>query len=313
MKLLPALGCAACFVALASPAFAQSRRQATPPLGETLKGDAKAAYEEARRLFKAGDYKASLDALERAQKLSPDPRLFWNMAACENKLGHHAKAITLVEKYLAAGGGILSDAERKEATDFIVAMQTLVGTVTVSSPLEGVELAIDDEIVGATPFARPLYVDAGEHRIRMRHAGYKEATRTETVPAGGTAAWTLEMTKDVHEGRIVVTAGSGESIWLDGELVGTTQWGSNVASGKHTVLVTATGKKSREQAVDIHDGDVKTIDVHLQESSGSNTWIYVSGGALLAAGAVVGGYFLFKGSATPQPDPKGTLGTFSFP
>jgi hypothetical protein len=296
-----------------STALAQARQPSTPSLGDSLKGDAKAAYDEARRLFKAGDYKGSLAALERAQKLSPDPRLFWNMAACENKLGHHAKAISLVEKYLAAGGAVLSDAEKKEATEFIVAMQTLVATVTIASALEGVELTVDDELAGTTPFAKPIYVEAGEHRLRLAHAGYKTLTRTETVPAGAALTWSLEMQKD--EGRLVVTAGSGESIWLDGTLVGTTQWGGNVASGTHTVLVTASGKKSREQSIDVHGGDVKSLDVHLEESSGSSTkWLLIGGGVVLAAGAAVGGYFLFKNNGTPaQPDPKGTLGTFSFP
>ncbi len=297
-----------------STASAQPARGGTS-LGDTLKGEAKTAYDDARRLFKAGDYQASLEALGRAQKLSPDPRLFWNMAACEKKLGHHAKAISLVEKYLAGGAALLSEAERKEGADFVTAMRTLIGTVTVSSAIDGVNLYVDDELVGATPFTKPIYVDSGEHAIRATRTGYKELARKETVPAGGNAAWDLALDKDVHEGRVVVSAGAGESIWLDGALKGRGEWGGNVPSGKHTVLVTSTGKKSREEAVDLHDGDVRTLDLHLSQASegSSNTWLFIGGGALLAVGAVVGGYFLFKTNGATPSDPKGTLGTFTFP
>ncbi len=293
-------------------AFAQAPKKPIPSLSEMFKGDAKGAYEQARDRFRAGDYVSSLRSLQRAQKLSPNPRLFWNMAACEKKLGHHAKAIAYVESYLTAGTAVLSDDERREANDFVGAMRTLVGAATVKSVLEGVQLFVDDEFVGATPFSKPLVVDAGTRRIRYTRPGYKEGFRTESVPAGGATAWVLEMDRDVHEGRLVVTTGPTESIWFDGRLMGHGEWGGNVPSGAHTILVTDNGKKSREQAVTIHDNDVKTLDLHLQ-TSGSSTWLWVSGGAVLLAGAVVGGYFLFKPSSATPDAPKGTLGTFTFP
>ena len=313
------------FVALqfATHAYAQSpKRPATPSLSETLQGDAKEAYEEARRLFKAGEFKTSLASLLRAHSLSPDPRLYWNMAACEKKLGHHAKAVSYVEKYLASGGSVLSEEERRDAAEFLAAARTLVGTVTVTSAeagardrteLSGVELYVDDELIGTTPFQAPILIDGGERRVRVRRPGYKESARAERVPAGGAATWVLELERDVHEGRVVVSSAPEESIWLDGKLVGRGEWGGAVATGKHTVLVTAPGKKSREQAVELADNEVKTLDLHLQSASGGSTWLWIGGGVLVAAGLGVGGYLLFKPKNDEPAPTRGTLGTFTFP
>jgi hypothetical protein len=149
----------------------------------------------ARALFRKSDYRGALDALERAQKLNPSPRLFWNMAACENKLGHHAKAIAYVERYLAATSD-LSDDQRKQADDFVRAANAYVGRVTITSRLDGVRVTIDDDFVGTTPFARPLVVDEGSHRVRFERAGHAASERTEQVLGGTNLIWAVELTAE---------------------------------------------------------------------------------------------------------------------
>src|SRR5262249_54072136 len=57
-----------------------------PPLAQALKGDARVLYDSARELFKAGDYVSAYAKFQRAFELSNDPRLYWNMAACERKV-----------------------------------------------------------------------------------------------------------------------------------------------------------------------------------------------------------------------------------
>ncbi len=160
---------------------------------EPLSGDAKAALERGRALYAKGDYAGALQALEQAQRLSPDPRLFWNMAACEKKLGHNAKAMGHVERYLAAGASVLSEDEKRDATQFLTAARAYVATVTVVGSVDGVEVFIDDELVGTTPFARPILVDQGEHRVRFARAGYRMAERAERAVGGAELRWAVEL------------------------------------------------------------------------------------------------------------------------
>lgn len=154
--------------------------------------ESKRTAEEARALYRKGDYKGSLDALERLQRLAPDPRLFWNMAACENKLGHHAKAIAYVERYLAAIPALTGE-ERTSATRFLSAARAYVGTVAIASNVDGTEVAVDDEIVGKTPLAKQILLDEGEHRVRFVHDRYKPIERAERVTGGSELRWSAEL------------------------------------------------------------------------------------------------------------------------
>jgi hypothetical protein len=176
-----------------SAAAEPKRPEAHGSLSSSLTGDAKRAYEEARVLFKDGDYKRSLEALERAGQLAPDPRLFWNMAACEKKLRHYARAIRDVERYLVGASGLIGEDERREAEQFLAASKAYVGTVTLVSNVDGTEIVIDDELVGTTPLPKPILVDEGEHRARFARSSYRSIERVERVPAGATLHWVVDL------------------------------------------------------------------------------------------------------------------------
>ena len=178
------------------PATSARIAHAQPQTRPALTGDAKAAYDQARALYAKGDYAGSLVALERAQRLSPDPRLFWNMAACEKKLGHHANAMRHVERYLGAAAGVLTDDEKREATQFLTAASAYVGRVTVTSNVEGTQVLVDDDLVGTTPVPKPIVVDQGERRVRFVRSGYTSIERSERVTGGSELHWTIELQPD---------------------------------------------------------------------------------------------------------------------
>jgi hypothetical protein len=179
-----------CTLAWSATALAQRKPPSTGP------SEATTAYEEARTRFKDGDYKGSLEALERAQKLSPDPRLFWNMAACEKKLGHYARAIGDVERYLTSGASVLTDEEKRDAAQFLAAAKAFVGRVMVLSNVDGTEVVVDDVLLGTTPLQKPIVVDEGPHHVRFVRAGHATVDRTEQVPAGSDLSWAVELRAD---------------------------------------------------------------------------------------------------------------------
>jgi hypothetical protein len=162
-------------------------------LGETLTGPAKDFYDQARARFRVRDYAGALELLRSAQEASPDPRLFWNMAACEGKLHHYAVAISLVEKYLTTGGPLLGPAEKKDAKQFLEAASVFVGNVVLGGAPDGTKVFIDDELIGTTPFAKPIRVDQGERRVRFVLTGYRPLERTESVIGGTDQHWVVAL------------------------------------------------------------------------------------------------------------------------
>jgi hypothetical protein len=179
--------------------FAQKKPSPAQTVGDSLTGDAKVAYEEARALFKSGDFRGSLDALERAQRISPDPRLFWNMAACEKKLGHYARALGDVDRYLVSGVDVLTADEKREAAQFVAAARAFVGWVTVASNVSGTQVVVDDVLLGTTPLSKPLVVDEGVHKVRFVRPGYRTVERTEQAPAGSDLTWAVVLASETPE------------------------------------------------------------------------------------------------------------------
>jgi hypothetical protein len=193
--------CAALLLGCSLFAQAEPRKAG---LGETLTGPAKAFYERARVRFREGDYAKALELLQEAQAASPDPRLFWNMAACEEKLHHYALAMSLVEKYLATGGPLLGPPEKKDARQFLEAAAVFVGNVVLSGAPEGTKVFIDGELIGTAPFAKPIRVDQGQHRIRLVRTGYRDLERSEAVIGGADQHWAIAL--EPEPPRVAVAA-----------------------------------------------------------------------------------------------------------
>jgi hypothetical protein len=164
------------------------------PLQEALPSDARAAYTEGRAEYAANDFAAALASFGRAFELSPDPRLLWNMAACERKLAHSARAIALIDRYVATGGALLTEDDRREAARWRAALAKNVAAVTITTEPAGVEVAVDDAPIGTTPFAAPIVVDGGARRVRFSRRGFRTVVRVEQVAPGTAVAWgaTLE-------------------------------------------------------------------------------------------------------------------------
>jgi hypothetical protein len=175
-------------------------------LAESLSGPAKEAYERARARFRDGDYTHALELLRRAMETSPDPRLFWNMAACEEKLHHYAVAMSLVDKYLAAGGPLLGPAEKKNARQFLEAVAVFVGNVVLSGAPDGTEVFVDGSLIGTAPFAKPIRLDQGQHRVRFMRTGYRDLERAEAVIGGADQHWAIALEPQPSPQAVVAPA-----------------------------------------------------------------------------------------------------------
>ncbi|HEY0466020.1 MAG TPA: hypothetical protein VGC79_17540, partial [Polyangiaceae bacterium] len=86
----------------------------TGSLADSLKGMAKADYAAAKILYEDGDFQGALQKLKASYEAAKDPRLLWNMAACEKNLRHYAEVARLVDRYLAEGGALVSPQDRAD-------------------------------------------------------------------------------------------------------------------------------------------------------------------------------------------------------
>ncbi len=295
--------------ALPSPAVAA----APAPLSQSLTGEAKAAYDSGRLSFEDGDSPGALAKFSHAYDVSHDPRLLWNMATCEKELRHYARAATLIGRYLNEGGNRISAEQRQSALDTQSALRAFYVSLTLSGLPEGATVFVDDTQVGRAPLSEPLLVDLGERSVRVEQPGFEPNETKLEVAGGGELEVTVTLKRStvqsVQPPRLsIVSAGAQDIVAIDGKVVGSQRWEGALSIGEHSVRVTAPHKKPYESHVQLLAGSTRSLQVTLEdESHGSTLWYWVAGGAVLAAGAVVGGYFLLKPDDPSHP--TGKLGT----
>ena len=287
------------------PGVASARApQADVPLAQTLQGPAKDAYSSASLLFNNGDFAGAFTKYGAAYDLAKDPRLLYNMALCEKNTRHYAQMQVLLLRYERESGPTLS-AEHKDAVDgALAAIRNLVSTVQVTSNVVNSVVSVDGETVGTTPLKDPLLLDLGKHSIVVDKSGFEPVTNVVDVTGNDTRSVAVTLVARQHVGRLVVAAEPGSTILVDGTLEGTERLDKGFAAGQHEVRVTSPGKVPFQSDLEIHDGETRMVEVSLSsEPHGATVWPWVVGGVAVAAGAAVGGYFLFKPTDTVNPIP----------
>lgn len=280
----------------ARPAWADE----PPPLAEALTGDAKSEYESGKLLFGAGDFGGALIKFTSAHEKSHDPRLYWNMAACEKSLHHYARSLALVRAFAADTSGLVSADERAEAVELVKVMEPLTARLRVRVSEAGAAVTLDDTPIGESPIDAPIVVDLGTRKLRAHKSGYEDATKNVSVSdSTHETEVALVLNKIVHEGRVVIRAGPSDTIVIDGVTRGTGDWSGALSSGGHTLRVVAPSMRPYQTEILVTDNQTREIAVTLEaEPTKIPLWAWIGGGALVTSGLAVGGYFLLK------PDPK---------
>lgn len=275
------------------------------PLSEVLEGEAKKDYVAARILFNDGDFAGALVKFQRAYERAGDPRLLWNMAACEKNLRHYANVLRLLERYEQEGGRYMSPGHRAEFTDVLQTVRLLVSRVQIQVEPEGAEVFVDGAYAGTTPLREPLLVDLGMRKLRVHKEGYKDHVITRNFPDATEVIFRLTLQPEVHQGALAVRAGAKDTIRVDGAVMAQGTWQGVLPSGEHTIRVTAPGMRPYDRQVMIEDERTHNLYITLEPepSAGVSPLLWVGVGLVAASGVVAGAYFLLRpapaGAYTP--------------
>ncbi len=288
------------------------------PLGESLRGMARADYAAARILYEDGDFQGALTKLEAAHQGSKDPRLLWNMASCEKELRHYSNVIALLERYLREGAALITDEERAATGQLVETVRAFVNELTLSTDPAGADVSIDGVKVGTTPLEHPLRIDMGKRRLGLRKEGFLPHEAELDLVGGKNLTLAIELMPELHEGTLRVISDTNAVISIDGRVVGTATWVGQLSSGSHSIHVNAPGKQPHKTEVVIKDNDTSSLHVNLlaepsllaRSNEGSGALWWVLGGVALAAGAGVGAFFILREDEQPSQPELGTWGGF---
>jgi len=278
---------------------------------------ARADYAAARILYEDGDFAGALTKLQAAYDASKDPRLLWNMAACEKALRHYVSVLTLLERYASEGAQLITDEERQATSELVETVQAFVNQLTLEVQPDGVDVLVDGAKLATTPLSAPLRLDMGKRQLRLEKPGFLPHEEEVDLAGGKSATLQVTLAPEVHEGILRIVSDPSAVLSVDGHVVGTATWSGTLPSGTHSVHVSATGKQPHQTEVVIKDHDTSSLVVNLvaeapapllRPDSNHAVWWVVGGVAL--AGAGLGAYLLLRPGDTPAQPDLGSWGGF---
>jgi hypothetical protein len=181
--------------------------------------------------------------------------------------------------------------DKQEATALLIAVRSFVAPMTIQVNEPGASVYVDDELVGQTPLQGQVMVDIGTRRLRVVKSGFRTFDDNPPVTGSQSVVVTVQLVREVHEGRIVVTAPEGSTIVIDGQPVAMSRWDGKVGSGGHMLRVTAKDMRPYQSEVVVKDDETRTLQVSLEPERGPLVWPWIVGGVVLT-GAVIGGIAL---------------------
>ncbi|WP_437588249.1 PEGA domain-containing protein [Sorangium sp. So ce1000] len=239
---------AACVLAAApaSPARAQPAPAAPapgassePPAAAPASADealarAKALFQEGNELRKIGDFQRALELYLRSRQIVASVPNTLNAAFCLDQLGRYDEALELYEALLTELRADLGEPERRSVTSAITALRARIGSVLVSSNVDGLVL-IDGRSRGRLPLAGPIRLLPGDHTLRVVKDGWHTFERILTVRVAEATSVDAKLEPLASTGRLKIEDERlvGADLTIDGALLGQLPWEGALAPGPH--------------------------------------------------------------------------------
>jgi hypothetical protein len=146
--------------------------------------EARSQFQNGIALYKDGDFEQAAIAFARAYELKPSYKILFNIGQVRNELKRYARALEAYTRYLSEGGTEIPPERRDQVEVEVRRLEGLVGSIVVTSAVDGATVFLDDTRQDDTPLAKALVVDMGEHVVVVRKAGV-ELHREKVTVAGG--------------------------------------------------------------------------------------------------------------------------------
>ncbi|WP_437926012.1 PEGA domain-containing protein [Sorangium sp. So ce291] len=195
---------------------------------------AKELFQAGNELRKTGDCQRALELYLRSRQIVASVPNTLNAAFCLDQLGRYDEALELYETLLTELRAELGEPERKGVASTIAGLRARIGSVLVSSNVDGLVL-IDGRPRGRLPVAGPIRLLPGGHTLRVVKDGWRTFETILTVRVAETTTVDAKLEPLASTGRLKVEDERlvGADLFLDGTLIGQLPWEGALAPGPH--------------------------------------------------------------------------------
>jgi hypothetical protein len=266
--------------------------------------------DEATKLKKQGDqamldlhYDDALAAYEKSYALKQNPALHYNRGRAFEALGRWADALDAYERFLRDAPAELR-ARVPTLADHVVEIRKRVTTLTLNVSTSGARVLLRDAVVGTSPLAGPLRVNAGKAKLEVSADGYETYVKELDLPGGEATTIDVALKAKTTGGTLVIRCEPAALVTLDGKPAGSAPLEQNVVAGSHTITLTKDGYVTRTATVVVEDGGRKETSFSLEREEGiTSKWWFWTGVGVVA----VGGAALTYGLLTSRDAGKGDI------
>jgi hypothetical protein len=128
-------------------------------------------FEDAKKFVKALLWDRTRDSALAAFKLKPDPAYGLLLGQAELKTGKPRDAAEHLELFVREAKAATPE-EKASAQKLLDEAKVKIGTLIIKVNVEGADVAIDGRVVGRSPLAAPLFVEAGSHEVDVKKGGF---------------------------------------------------------------------------------------------------------------------------------------------
>lgn len=282
----------------AEEAASDTAEEDTPSAAEIA-----ALRERGHAAMKTGRPADALAAYEAVYAATKDPPMLYNMGRAQQALTNYAHASELLAQFKKEAPAELV---AKVPVDKLLAeLAARVHTLTLVCEEAGAEVRLNDKVVGTTPFAEPLRINAGPTEIEVRKEEFVPFKRRLDLRGGETSALHVELVRADLSGILLVRSPqAGAAVSIDGRSVGQVPVEVPLLAGTHEVLVTKDGFTPSKSRVVVVTGQRREVSIDLARTPGLLTrwWFWAGVGAVVAGG--VASYVMLT---TEKDPPTGSI------
>jgi hypothetical protein len=243
-------------------------------------------------------YADALTAYAQAYALTHDPALLYNQGRAEQALGQFPAALASFERFALDAPPDLR--ARVPLLDELVAdVRKHVAHLAIRCDTQGARVLVRDRVVGTTPLAGPLDLNAGYAAIEVDAEGYQPFRRdVDLEGATQTVVDVALVPKKLTAFLRVESQAAAAVVSVDGQPIGNAPVEVVVAPGTHRVAVHRGGFQDATTSVVLALGEHKDVALDLERNPPitKRWWFWTGVGVVVTAGVITAAALLIERS-----------------
>jgi hypothetical protein len=270
----------------------------TPSEAQSDKEAAKKHFKQGTILYKEGNYSAALVEFKASYKKNPNWKIRFHIGITYQALHKFMEAEEQLKLYLGEGGAQVAEDKKTEVEDILSQLEGVIGSLKIVSSVDGASVLLDGEALGETPIPKPVRLNVGEYKVVVKKEGYKDFTGEVEIPGGETVSLEVKL-ESLAPPKEVKPAPAEKPPEKAIETAPAEKPKENKKAEK------AIAPEKGEQMEKGKEGKGKSKKKSLMIGGGAALGV---GGALLIAGAALGGTALSVGNDLEDRCPGGDCG-----